>query len=351
MQVKRILTLIVITAIVVIVVIKLKNNRSKSVNNIYHFDKQASITVSADTIESMIVNELTGYAGTFESDKEVKISSETPGKIASLLVDLGSSVKKGQLLIQLEHSLLTLQLSAVDVQIEGLRADVKRYKVLSNADAIQGIQLEKAELGLKSALIQRSTILEQIKKCNITAPFDGIVTAKYSEIGAFTAPGNPLLQLSNIQQLKLNIQVAENDLQQFKPNTSLNIEVDAYPAITLRGRVSAISSKSNLAHQYPVQITISNTKDLEIKSGMFGKAYLKTSSSKPVIIIPSTAIIGSDQEAKVYVAKNGQARLQTIITGAKLKDKTIVASGIQDGDIIITKGFKNLFDSAHISIK
>ena len=66
-------------------------------------------------------------------------------------------VSKGQPLIQLDNSLLKLQLQTIEVQIEGLEADVNRYTILAKADAIQGVQLEKAELGLKSAKVQKAT--------------------------------------------------------------------------------------------------------------------------------------------------------------------------------------------------
>lgn len=108
---------------------------------------------------------------------------------------MGSSVKVGQALIQLDNSLLKLQLQSVEVQIKGLEADVKRYTVLANAEAIQGVQLEKSHLALKSANVQKATLLEQINKTTIKSPFNGIVTAKMTEEGAFAAPGMPLCRL------------------------------------------------------------------------------------------------------------------------------------------------------------
>ena len=85
----------------------------------------------------------------------------------AVLVDVGSYVSKGQTLIQLDNSLLKLQLQTVEVQIEGLEDDVNRYTILTEADAVQGVQLEKARLGLKSAKVQRATLLEQISKTSI----------------------------------------------------------------------------------------------------------------------------------------------------------------------------------------
>src|SRR5690606_15140527 len=130
--------------------------------------------------------------------KEVKLSAETQGKINSIIVDVGDSVQQGQTLIQLDSSLLKLQLQTIEVQIEGLQDDVNRNTILTEADAVQGVQLEKAKLGLKSAKVQRATIQEQINKTTIKATFSGVVTAKLSEIGAFAAPGVPLLQITDL---------------------------------------------------------------------------------------------------------------------------------------------------------
>ncbi|MDV7396217.1 hypothetical protein RZS08_32790, partial [Arthrospira platensis SPKY1] len=88
-----------------------------------------------------------------------------------------------------------------------MMADVDRYAILAKADAVQGIQLEKAELGLKSAQIQRATIQEQIRKTAIKAPFNGVVYGKLNEVGGFAAPGVPLLHLLDISQLKFTINV------------------------------------------------------------------------------------------------------------------------------------------------
>ena len=125
---------------------------------------------------------------------------------------MGDIVQQGQTLIQLDNSLLKLQLQTIEVQIEGLQDDVKRYTILTEADAVQGVQLEKAKLGLKSAKVQRATIQEQINKTTIKAPFSGVVTAKLSEIGAFAAPGVPLLQITDLNILKFTVNVAENNL-------------------------------------------------------------------------------------------------------------------------------------------
>ena len=348
---KKVLYIIIPLALIAIVVIKLKSNKEIVKDKVYQYDKEQAIHVQVDTIKSELIGAEFAYSGTFEPNKETKLSAEIQGKINDVLVDVGTFVTKGQSLIQLDNSLLKLQLQSAEVQVEGLEADVKRFTVLANADAVQGVQLEKAELGLKSAKVQRATLLEQINKTTIKAPFNGVVTAKLTEEGAFAAPGVPLLQITDISVLKFSVNVSENDLSSFQLNQTFSINADAYSDVLLSGKATMIGSKANMGSSFPVQFIVSNTSDLKIKSGMFGKVNLKSENQKTGIIIPASAIVGSSSQPQVYKVKNGKAVLNSISIAQKIKNKTVVAKGLEEGDVIVTNGFINLFDNANVTIK
>ena len=348
---KKVLYVIIPLAIIAVMVVKLKTNKEITQNKIYEYDKEQAVNVQADTLHVENVNAKYSYSGTFEPNKETKISAELQGKINTLLVDVGSVVIKGQTLVLLDNSLLKLQVQTIDVQVEGLEADVKRFIILAKADAIQGVQLEKAELGLKSAKVQRAILLEQINKTTIKAPFQGVVTAKLSEEGAFAAPGVPLLQITDITNLKFTVNVPENDLRQFKLNHSYTITADAYPNISFTGKVTMIGSKANMGSSFPIQFTLNNTSDLKIKSGMFGKVNLENASQEMGIIIPASAMVGTAIQPQVYLIKNGKSVMQNITISKNIQNKVVVSSGLKEGDVIVTNGFINLYDGANIIVK
>ncbi|MEZ5037203.1 MAG: efflux RND transporter periplasmic adaptor subunit [Chitinophagales bacterium] len=347
---KKIIWIIAGVAVVGMMMFKLLSNKKTTENRVYQYDKEKPISVSVDTIRLQNIVDAGNYTGTFEPNKETKISADIQGKINAVLVDVGSYVSKGQTLIQLDNSLLKLQLQTVEVQIEGLEDDVKRYTILTEADAVQGVQLEKARLGLKSAKIQRATLLEQISKTSIKAPFNGIVTAKLNEEGGFAAPGVPLLQITDISTLRFTVNVPENDLVKFQNYQTYKINADVYPDISLSGKVSMIGSKANMGNSFQIQFQVANTKNLSIKSGMFGKVNLSESEQEQGILIPTSAIIEENGIAKVYVIKNGKAILQSITTTKTIGNKTLVSSGLNENDIIVTNGFINLFDGANVLI-
>ena len=382
---KKIIGIVAGFAIVALVVLKLKNNKEVTQSKVYQYDKEKAIHVQADTLQNEYVNAEFSYSGTFEPNKETKISAELQGKINIIFVDAGAYVHKGQKLIQLDNTLLRHQLNLIDVQIQNAKTesnvqlqanqiqlnavqlDVERYKVLAQADAIQGVQLEKAEqqletaknqriallqqANLKSAEAQRKSIVEQINKTVIYSPFNGVVTAKLAEIGSFAAPSIPILQITDIQNLKFAVNIPETELRQFQLNNSYSISSDAYPEISLIGKATMIGSKANMGSSFPVQFSVNNTSDLKIKSGMFGKLNLKNANQEKSIIIPTSAIVGSANQPQVYLVKNGKSSLQNITILKKIQNKAVVLSGLNDSDVIVTNGFINLFDGANIIVK
>ncbi|MEI7500952.1 MAG: efflux RND transporter periplasmic adaptor subunit [Bacteroidota bacterium] len=348
---KKVLYIIVPVMLFALVVIRLMNNKETAQQQVYTYNKEEAIHVKADTLHLEDVGADYSFSGTFEPNKETKLSAEIQGKIIAVFVDAGSNVKKGQPLLQLDNSLLKLQLESVEVQIEGLEADVKRYTILTQADAVQGVLLEKAELGLKSAKVQRSTLLEQISKTTIAAPFEGVVTAKLTEVGAYAAPGVPLLQITDISQLKFTVAVPEADLNLFNTNASYHVVADAIPEIILSGKATLIGSRANAASSFPVQFTIKNTPGLTIKAGMFGKVLLAEKKGGSRMIIPASAMVGSTVHPQVYLVENGKAVLKNITISSRSKNNAVVSAGLIEGDVMITGGFINLFDGANVNVK
>lgn len=351
MNKKKIIWVIAGLALLALVIFQLADNKQTTESRVYHYDKEKPILVETDTIRVKKLSESSNLTGVFVANRETKLSAETQGKVNRVYVDIGSVVKRGQKVIQLDNSLLKLQLDAAKIKIEELEADVERYTVLTDADAIQAVKLEKTMFGLKSAKIQKATLEKQIEKTSIIAPFSGVVTAKLTEVGAFAAPGMPLIQITDLDSLRFTVNVSEQNLTKFRENEEVEIRVDLFPNIELTGIVTMIGSKANMGNNFPVQIKVSNTQSRDIKAGMFGKVNLSDDNSKNGIIIPSAAIIQQANNTQVYIVNSGKAKLQSIKISGSIDNSTIVASGLNEGDVIVTSGLINLFDGANIVIK
>jgi len=344
---KKIISLVIILGLIVITVYKLKVNKEITKNRVYVYDKEKPIKVYASIVNAKDVDIDQKYKGKFLPNKEVRVNTEVPGKILKVYIDEGQKVKKGQILIKLDDSELKTQLSQINVKLQNLRKDYKRYKILVENDAIPGVKFEKIKEGLKTAEAQKKSILIKINNTTIKAPFNGYITKKFVDVGAFAAPGLPLVSLTDINNLKFTINIPSNDTEYFKIGRKYIIRADAYPEKEFTGTLVSIGEKGDMSNKFPVQFLIQNTKDKKLKANMFGSLHLKIKLNDK-LVIPERVIVGSDLEPKVYLIKANKAKLTPIITGKRFNDFLIVEKGLKKGDTIITAGFINLFDGANV---
>ena len=180
---KRNIIWIVLIVLLALTIWKLASNKSIQEERVYRHDRNAAVNVTVDTVRQQAFTEGVRYTGTISSLLEGKVMAEVPGRVVAVAVAEGQWVEKGQVMVKLDGDLLRLQMQAAEVQVEGLEKDQQRYSILTGADAVQGVQLEKTELALRGARIQLSTLKEQVQRTTITAPFSGFVTQLGVEVG------------------------------------------------------------------------------------------------------------------------------------------------------------------------
>ena len=265
-------TFIALILVVLIVVVKIKTNKQQVQRDIYVAPPPSTQSTTQDSALSPSADDFR-INGVFQPWQEAKISAEIQAKIVRINVDVGSSVRAGQVLVQQDNSLLKLQLQGVQTQIDALEKDAERLRILHESQAIPGHQLDQLTLKLKSAQNQKAVLEEQIHKTTIRAPFAGIISHKMAEIGAFAAPGMPLVQIIDISQLRLQASGSEAHLSKFKLGDSHKITVDAYPESEFSGELIVISPRATPANQFPMQWKFQN-RDAQLKAGMFAQVVL-----------------------------------------------------------------------------
>ncbi len=344
---KNIITILIIIALTVVTVLKLKVNKEVTKNRVYVYDKEKPIKVYARVVTEKPISFRQEFSGNFLPEKEVRVNTEVPGKVLKVYVNEGQKVKKGQALVKLDDSELKTQLQQINIKLKSLNKDYKRYKVLAENDAIPGVKFEKIKDGLNTARAQKKSLMIKIKNTVVKAPFDGYITKKFVDAGAFAAPGVPLVALTDTGKLKFTITVPSEDLDFFTLGQTYPITVDAYPGLSLNGKVVNIGEKGNMSNKFPVQFQVANTKDKKLKANMFGKIKIQPKETK-ALVINEKSIVGSDLDPKVYLIKNRKARLTPITTGKRFNNFLVVKKGLKAGDTIVTAGFINLFDGANV---
>jgi RND family efflux transporter MFP subunit len=345
---KRIIGIVILLGIFAIIGLQLRTNKKISENRIYKYDKEAPIYVHAEKVKRKNITTSKTFTGTFEPLNEVKVNADVQGNIVKMFIKEGDYLKKGQPILKIDDQMLHLKLKAINAKIKGLEQDVKRYTKLTDEDAIPAIKLEKTLIALEGAKAEQSVLKEQISKTTVKAPFNGIVTKQFCEVGSFALPAKPLIEISNLNQLKFRINVTENDIDLFNAK-NYPIIADIFPNDTLNGELLYTSSKGNMGNSFTVEFTLDINSSKKLKSKMFGSVIIYNENSND-LLIPAKCIVGSDVKPKVYLIKNGKAVLTPIVISSRDGDYVSVKSKINVGDIVVTGGFINLFENANVKI-
>lgn len=195
------------------------------------------------------------------------------------------------------------------------------------------------------ALVDRDIDGVKFERVNVISPLNGIVGVVYLDEGSSVSPpepapsmGTPLIRVINMDQVKVVVNVVEEDLGKISVGQEATIKVDAYPEKTFAGRVSMISPVVNqLTRTASVEITLPNPGYL-LKPGMFAQVEISLGKKDNLILIPAHSILQEGERKRVFVVANGKAISRNVETDISQNGWVQIKSGLSENDSLIVAG-------------
>lgn len=361
---RRWLWIIPIVVILIIVVSTLGKKRTGGfeINSVPVAEEQLSETVTA--------------TGVVQPVYKVTVGTQVSGIVKKIYVDYNSSVKQGQLLAELDKSLLQenvnlnrANLSVATSQKNLAQKDFERVKQLFAQKASTQEEYDQAEARLEQATNQLETAkanydnaLTQLRYAEIHSPIDGVVISKQVEEGqtvqgAYSVP-NLFTIAKNLTEIQVEAKVDEADIGLVHDSQSVTFKVDAYPGEEFHGTVSQIRMEpqtNNNVVTYVVIITASNP-DEKLFPGMTASVSIIVKSDTGLCLPlyatqlqPDEATIADlvrqgytldttavGKNPCVWLKNDRQLTRRPVTLGSKTKVKVIVSEGIAEGDTVVT---------------
>jgi RND family efflux transporter MFP subunit len=328
----------------------LLGNKQDVEEKIYKPNLDAKSLVQVDTVRDSRLRSDVQLLGTFQPNREVDVISEANGKVVAVGAKKGDAVVAGTLIARLDNEILQAQLATAEAQLAKARLDAQRMETVVASDALPKTQLEQLRLGVKSAEAQVTILKKQIANTSIHAPFGGVMTARMFEQGSVVQPGMPLAKIMDISVLKLTVNVPEKDVVKLAKGQTLAVRTDLYPSEEFHGTVTTIGTRGDAAHNYEVEIMVSNSAQYPLKAGMYGASSITQRANESGILIPRLALVGSAKNPQVFVMESGVAKLRNLTVQPTSANELLVTAGLQKGDIIVVGGQINLSDGAAVSV-
>lgn len=313
-------------------------------------DKKAEIVeelpiVELDVAQLRDVQQNKSYTATVEADNTNNIASSVPNRIEKIYVEVGDKVRKGQTLVTLDRA----SIDQLKVNLDNTQREYDRATQLLEigAGTQQSVDQLKAQLdGLKS---QYNNLLENTV---LVSPINGVVTARNYDPGDLT--GNlPVLTVGQTQpQVKVIINVTENDFTQIQAGKPVTVTFDAFPGEEFGGKISRIyPTVDPNTRTFKSEILVSNP-DGRILTGMFARVNIPLGEEQSVVV-PDRAVVkqtGSGNKY-VYVFKDGHVSFNKVELGQRIGDSYELLSGISEGDSVVISGQSRLADGVAVEVK
>ncbi len=286
---------------------------------------------------------------------EVRVGSRVSGVVKQLNVRVGDSVRRGDLLAQLDDVELTAQYHQATAALDNASTTLKfagiekeRQEKLFEA---QAVSRQSLDLAVRTYELARSQVAQahasvefakvQLGYTRITAPIGGAVASVATQEGEtvaamFTAP--TFVTIIDLERLEVRAYVDETDISKVAVGQKAEFTVDTYQGIAFEGVVRAIYPKAELIDNvvnYVVIIDIKGSRERVLRPEMTTTVNVFGESLEDVIVVPNKAIVRKNGDEVVYVLKDGVPEERRVTVGVKNKNLTQITSGLSENDQLI----------------
>jgi membrane fusion protein, multidrug efflux system len=341
---------------------KLKKEHDKISQQIAILEKElnpagteSAVMVNAEPVKRAAFQHYIEVQGRIDGNENIGVSPRSPGVVTKILVTEGDYVKKGQILAELDADVLKRNMIDLETQLAYVTDLYNRQKSLWD----QGIGSEKqyldAKNGKESLENKVSAMKEQIKMSNITSPIDGTIEDIPIKVGQMAAVGVPSFRVINFSKAKAVADVGEAYSSKISTGDQVKVYLPDFNEEIVQKVTFASKFINPTNRTFTVEVELPQISN-NFRANMIAVIRIKDYSNPSAIAVPQNYIQSSKNEGLfIFVAReeNGKkvVRKAYIKPGITYNGLTEIVSGLKEGDMVITAGYKDLYDGQVVSYK
>ncbi|MFW5751798.1 MAG: efflux RND transporter periplasmic adaptor subunit, partial [bacterium] len=293
--------------------------------------------------------------GTIEAEKDAFISPEISGQINVIHVEEGQLVNKGQLLISLTTSVIESNIDEVETNLELAREMYKKQKNLWEQQIGSEVQYLQSKNSVKSLEAKLQTLKAQLEMSKIQAPFSGIVNTIFQKEGELASPGMQLLQMVNIENLKVITDVSEKYISDVEEGDEVKVSFPSYPDVSLNLPVVRVSKVIDPnSRTFEIEMKLRNDRG-EFRPNLIANVLINVFSSESAYVVPSKILKKDMRGYFLYKAETRDslnvAVKQYVKPGLSHDEVTMILEGLQKDNKIIVDGYNLVSDGVNVEIR
>jgi len=304
--------------------------------------EQTVQTVKADTVRVYGGTSSSTFPGKVRAASDVNLAFRISGPVTKVYVDVGSRVKKGQLLAEMDSRDYAVQLSATEAEYRGVKAEAERIIALYEKGSVTANEHDRAVQGLRQITAKYEAHKNALDDTKLRAPFDGYIQKRFFGAGEIIDAGMSVVSLISASLPEVEIHIPSSDFIRRDRFESFSCAMDIYPGKTFPLELIGVAQKANQNQLYTVRLRIAERTPQMPAPGMTAMVTVRYKPTETVLThIPYSAIFESGGATSVWVyssaAQTISARAVTL-AGTPRDGKVFVSEGLDDGELVITAG-------------
>lgn len=276
--------------------------------------------------------------GTLVSNESVVIRPEVTGRVTEIAFTEGERVKVGTPLIKLDDAVARATLAQAQSSLAFSRSELQRAEELFRQGTGPARAREQALAKLQADDATAQLARAQLDKLVILAPFDGVLGLRKVSVGDVVQPGRDLVNLEQIDTLKLDFRVPEIYLPAVRVGQPLQIAVDAFTGQRFEGTVYAIDPLIDVnGRSVVIRARVPNP-DGRLRPGLFARVELTLTVNPAAILVPEQALSAIGQDLFVYRVVDGRAKQTKVTAGNRRNAEVEIVEGLAPADSVIVAG-------------
>jgi membrane fusion protein, multidrug efflux system len=319
--------------------------------------------VTAPVVEAEVPVTLR-LSGTLRGNQEADLAANAMGRVIKTSVERGDRVKRGQVLVELDARDAALSASQARAEVESARVQEEQAKIecaryeqlrakgaVSDAEYQQRItQCRALPFAVQAASARANLAAKNVGDGKIRAPFDGVVSERYAEVGQYVRHDSRVVSLISLDELRLEFAVPEADIAKVRTEQQVEFRVAAFPDRTFGAKIRYVAGALRESTRDLVVEAMVDNRDGLLKSGMFADVGVITGQRK-LPSVPRASIVERDGQPHAFFVAGELVEERILSLGPAAGDRVGVLKGAKLGDLIATGDISGLKNGQRASAK
>ncbi|MCP4669433.1 MAG: efflux RND transporter periplasmic adaptor subunit [Deltaproteobacteria bacterium] len=314
-------------------------------------EQARTVKVSIVEVGPTPIKDILVLPGETEAYHDVLVGADTGGRVEWIGPREGDAVKKGHLLAKIDVSALKAALDRAQASLDLADDLYKRRKKLFERKIINREELNrsKTELTLAKSALRQARV--EYERGFLRSPITGRVNKLLVDAGEFIDRGKPMVDLVNVDRIKIHVNVPELDVRYLKKGQEARVMIDAYPGRHMPGRIDFVAYKADaVTKTFRVQVLIENPNH-DIRPGMIARVAFMRRIIPDALVAPLFALVDKGGERMVFVERDGVVQARTVSIGIIEEERVQIVKGLEAGDRLIVTGQTEVEEGMKVQVR